>query len=250
MSYLLSGFNWETLCECGQCCSLGWPHITTMDGLSRQNQSHFSVPYIFHVVCSNRASVLFKNIFLYLGHFPKGSIMAFWGALCLSTLLLFRGKGDVSSYFWLLIYWIGNVDASSRSASYLKAELEQNGLQINMSTTVTWITQGERSQLHSLYYTMNQKSSQTNCIKLFYSNQIRFDLSGIRGCCLLWLLSSHWLKRLTVALNVTLLQKVTLSGHHWHITNENELVGLRNTPSAIFICILLPFQTVTNLWIS
>lgn len=57
----------------------------------------------------------------------------------------------------------------------------------------------------------------------FKSNWIWSFRHRVMPPSLLWLLSSHWLKRLTVALNVTQLQEVTLSGHHWHITNENEL---------------------------
>lgn len=43
---------------------------------------------------------------------------------------------------------MGNLDASSSSAWYLKSELEQNDLWNSLPQMVTAATQGERSQLH------------------------------------------------------------------------------------------------------
>lgn len=57
----------------------------------------------------------------------------------------------------------------------------------------------------------------------FKSNRIWSFRHWVMLPPLLWLLSSHWLKRFAAAFNVTLLEKVTLSGHHWCITKENEL---------------------------
>lgn len=179
--------------------------------------------------------------------------MAFWGAVCLDTLSSpFVGKGDVSSHFWLLLYWTGNTDASSSSAWHLKAELEQNGLQNSMPKIVIATTQSEGvCSIHCP--TLWTRRSQPRPNASSSSVQTEFDLSGIGWCCLLcfdcflhtdwrdwqllWMLHCYK-KSPGVTITGTLLMKMSydwrilvgLSGYNLNLNTFR----LRNTSSGIF----------------